>query len=147
MREAYLVNNSQSIASIPLYERRPVTVRGRTVQGIQYKKLVPNEEFVLGVNISAEKKAHYQQFKSIMIELKFREAKPVIPTDENPNDGEVEDKKESEDKRPEVVYNEESLMKMRQAELITIAEGLGLEATTQNSKAEITKMILEKSVG
>lgn len=166
MREAYLVNNSQSIASIPLYEKVPVVRLGRAFQKVQFKQLVPGEEFPVGTDISVAKKKYYSQFKPIMVELKFRNAIQVkeeakiepseeevnaqVPAEEpaqTPVEGKVEEPTETTVETPDVAYDEATLMKKRQGELIEIAASLGIEATTQNSKAEITKMILEKVLG
>lgn len=141
MREAYLVNNSQSVVSIPLYEKVQIEFRGRTVQKVQFKKLVPGEEFKLGFDISVAKKKYYSQFKSILVDLKFRDV-----------EGKVENNDASqtsvETEVSEEAFDEAALMKKRQAELLQIAADLGIEATAQNSKAEIAKMILEKkSIG
>ena len=54
---------------------------------------------------------------------------------------------DEDDATNEEAYNEADLKKKRQAELLEIAAGLGIEATTQNSKAEIISMILEKTLG
>jgi hypothetical protein len=148
MREAYLVNNSQSITSIPLYETSPAVVNGRTVQRTQYKTLVPGQILPVGLDISAEKKKYYSQFRPILVELRFRQVQEA-PKIEEP----VAENEESMTVEPVVeettveVYDKVGLMKMRQSDLIKIAASMGLEATTQDSKATITSMILEKQVG
>lgn len=151
MREAYLINNSQSIVSVPLFEKVPATLRGRTVNKVQFKKLVPGEEYPVGTDISIAKKKYYSQFKSVLVDLMFRDAvtpKVETPSDETHDEVETPTQDEIKTETGETeVYTEADLMKKRQAELLDIAKSMDIEASTQNSKAEITKMILEKVLG
>lgn len=154
MREAYLLNRSQSEVSIPLYDKVPVNVRGRIVNKTEFVMLKPGQEHVVGTDLPVAKKKYYSQFSRVLVDLKFRDKDFDKPAESQEGDGNQGNNQEnppeetdSAEKPAEDTYTEKSLMAMRQADLIEIAAKMGIEATKDNSKAQITTWILEKQKG